>query len=232
MIFTIDEEIFGLFPTIKIGVLVCEIDNMRYGDDRLEEVLDDVRAHFAFERPQDHPCIRVWREAYKKMGIPVSKYLSSVEAYLKRALTGGPFPRINPIVDLCNAASLKHLVPVRGHSLDAIDGSIQLCITKGGEVFVPIDLGEQEMVKKGEVVYKDEKEILTRRWVWKQCNKDRIVNETTNVFVTVDIMEGLPDGTCENVVRSLEEGILNNSYGKITCSKVLAKDNTNIEFNF
>ena len=93
MIFSIDEGIFNLFPSLKIGVLVGEIDNTKYGEDRLEEALDDVKVHFSFERPQDHPNIKVWREAFKKLGVPTSKYQSSIESLLKRALKGRTFSK-------------------------------------------------------------------------------------------------------------------------------------------
>ena len=140
MIFTIGEGLFRLFPSLKIGVVVCEIHNKKYGNDRLEEVLHDIEVHFSFERSEDHPHIRVWRDAFKKLGIPVTKYQSFVESLLKRALKGGPFPRINPLVDLCNAVSLRHLVPIVGHSLDTVDGDISLCFAQGNESFIPMDL--------------------------------------------------------------------------------------------
>jgi DNA/RNA-binding domain of Phe-tRNA-synthetase-like protein len=232
MIFSIDEGIFNLFPSLKIGALVAEIDNTKYGDDKLEEVLDDVKIHFSFERPQDHPNINVWREAFKKLGIATSKYQSFIESLLRRALKGGPFPRINPIVDLHNAISLRHLVPIGGHSLDMIDGNISLCFARGGETFIPMELGEQEVAEKGEVIYRDDKEVLIRRWVWRQSNKDKLLNETTHVFISIDVMEGLPDWLCENVVRDMEQKILTNGYGKIIHRDILTKDKLQTEFSY
>jgi DNA/RNA-binding domain of Phe-tRNA-synthetase-like protein len=42
-----------------------------------------------------------------------------------------------------------------------------------------MDMGEQETVEKGEVIVKDDSDALTRRWLWKRSNKDRIESETT-----------------------------------------------------
>ena len=117
MIFSVDEKLFDLFPELQIGVLICKIENKRYGEDRLEAVLDDIRAGFGYEKPQDHPHIKAWRDAFTKLGISASKYHSSIESLLRRALKGGPFPRINPVVDLYNAVSLKYLVPMGGHAI-------------------------------------------------------------------------------------------------------------------
>ena len=232
MIFSIDEGLFTIFPSLQIGAVICEIDNIRYGEDGLEEVIDDLVVHFSFERPQDHPNIKVWREAFKKLGIPVTKYQSSMESMLRRALKGGPFPRINPIVDLYNAISLKHLVPIGGHAINGIDGNIRLGFADGNETFVPIGMGERETADKDEVVYKDDREVLTRRWVWRQSNKDRIESDTTLVFLPVDVMSGLPEWLCESVVKDLAENIIVNEYGKIIHRGILTKDNREMEFSF
>ncbi len=232
MIFTIDDGIFRIFPSLKIGVLVGKIDNTKYGEDRLEETLNDIKNHFSFERPQDQPNIKAWREAFRKLGVSASKYQSSVESLLKRALKGGPFPRINPLVDLYNVISLKRLVPIGGHALDPIEGNIYLCFAEGKETFVPMDLGEQETADKGEVIYRDDKDVLTRRWVWRQSNKDKVLNETTHVFIPIDVMEGLPDGLCESTMKDMEENIIKNGYGKIIHRDILTKDKLRTEFKY
>ncbi len=230
MFFTIDEGLFSLFPALQVGVVVCEIDNIRYGEDGLEDVVDDLMVHFSFERPQDHPNIDAWREAFKKMGISISKYQSSLESLLRRALKGGPFPRYNPIVDLYNAISLKYLVPIGGHAINGIDGDIRLTFADGTETFVPMDMGEQETVEKGEVIYKDDRDALTRRWVWKHSNKDRIESETTCVLLTVHVMSGLPSWLCEQVVKDLAESILVNEYGRIIHRDILTASKRETEF--
>ena len=231
MIFTIDEGLFSLFPALQVGVIVCEIDNIRYGEDGLEEVVDDLIVHFSFERPQDHPNIKAWREAFKKMGVPVTKYPSSIEYLLRRALKGGPFPRFNPIVDLYNSVSLKYLVPINGHAISGIDGDVRLTFAEGTETFVPMDMGERETVEKGEVIYRDESEALTRRWLWKQSNKDRIESETTRVLLLADVMSGLAEWLCESVVKDLAEKILINEYGSVIYREILSASRREAEFS-
>jgi DNA/RNA-binding domain of Phe-tRNA-synthetase-like protein len=230
MFFSIDEKLFNLFPGLKIGVLVCEIRNTGYGEDGLETILEGLKSNFQYEKPQDHPHIKVWRAAFNKLGIPASKYYSSIESLLRRALKGGPFPRINPVVDLYNAVSLKHLVPMGGHAIPPLEGNIALCFAKGGEPFVPMDSGDTETVDADEVVYKDDREVLTRRWVWRQCNKDKVTAQTGSVFVPIDIMEGLPEGLCETVMTEMEEKLLKNGYGSVVFKDILTKTKTLTEF--
>lgn len=231
MQFSIEERLFHPFPSLKIGVLVCEIDNTKYGEDRLEAILEHTRNSFSYDKPQDHPRIKVWREAFNKLGISASKYYSSIESLLRRALKGGPFPRINPMVDLYNAASLKHLVPIGGHTLAPIEGNISLCFAAGNEQFVPMDSYELEHADKGEVVYKDDKEILTRRWVWRQCHKDKVTSATTSIFIPIDIMEGLPESLCHEVMSDMEESLVRNGNGKVLHRDILTKDRLITEFH-
>jgi DNA/RNA-binding domain of Phe-tRNA-synthetase-like protein len=230
MLFSVDDRLFRLFPALQIGVLVCEIENKRYGEDRLEAVLDGIRVGFSYERPQDHPHIKVWREAFTKLGISASKYYSSIESLLRRALKGGPFPRINPVVDLYNAVSLKYLVPMGGHAVSALEGSVSLCFAEGGEPFVPMDGGEIEKADKDEVVYKDEKEVLTRRWVWRQCDKDKVIGDTASIFVPIDVMEGLETGLCEKVMDEMEQSLSRNGYGRVVHRDILTKERLSTEF--
>jgi DNA/RNA-binding domain of Phe-tRNA-synthetase-like protein len=232
MFFTIDEGLFSLFPALQVGVVLCEIDNIRYGEDGLEDVVDDLMVHFSFERPQDHPNIKAWREAFKKLGISTTKYPTSLETLLRRALKGGPFPRFNPIVDLYNCLSLKYLVPIGGHAVNAIDGKLRLAFAEGTETFVPMDMGEQEIVDKGEVIYKDDRDALTRMWVCRHANKDRIESETTRALLTIEAMDGLPEWLCEKVVKDLADSILVNEYGRIVHRDILTASKREMEFAF
>jgi len=232
MIFSIDEGIFKRFPSLKVGVLVGEIDNTKYGNDHLEQILDDVRTRFSLGKPLDHPNIRAWHEAFRKLAIPGSDYRTFLESLLERALKGGPFTRTNPLLDLCNAISLKHLVPIGVHSLDFINGDITLCFAEGTETFIPMNSGEEETVEQGEVIYKDNRDALTRRWVWKQSNKDKVLNETTRVFISIDVMEGLADRLCEDGMRDMEDGIIQNGYGRISHKDILTRSRSRTEFKF
>ena len=231
MVFSVDGRLFTLFPGLQIGVLVCEIENKRYGEDSLEAVLDEMRTGFQYEKPQDHPHIRVWREAFTKLGVSASKYYSSIESLLRRALKGGPFPRINPVVDLYNAVSLKYLLPMGGHAIPPLEGDISLCFAQGAESFAPMDGGEVENADEGEVVYKDDNEVLTRRWVWRQSNKDRVTVDTSSLFIPIDVMEGLETGLCERAMDEMDHGLAKNRYGRIVHRDIITRQNLWTKFS-
>ena len=230
MKFTIDKRLFDLFPDLSVGTLVCRIDNTKYGDDLLDSILERLRTNFPYEKPQDHPHIKVWRQAFAKAGISASKYPSSIESLLRRALKGGPFPRVNPIVDLYNAFSLEYLVPVGGHDLSPLEGNVFLGFADGGERFTPMDGGDQEAAEKNEIVYKDAKDVLTRRWVWRQSNKDKVTPHTKYVFMPIDIMEGVDAALCHEIMERIDSRLTRDAIGSIIHKDVVTASHQSTEF--
>jgi len=230
MKFAIDERLFDLFPGLSVGTLVCRIDNTKYGDDLLDPILERLRTNFPYEKAQDHPHIKAWRQAFTKVGISASKYPSSIESLLRRALKGGPFPRVNPIVDLYNAFSLDYLVPVGGHDLAPLERNIFLGFADGGEPFTPMEGGDQERAEKGEVVYKDEKDVLTRRWVWRQSNKDKVTPHTKYVFMPIDIMEGVDVALCHEIMEKIDARLARDAMGSIIHKDVVSASHPSTEF--
>jgi DNA/RNA-binding domain of Phe-tRNA-synthetase-like protein len=231
MIFSVDRRLFDLFPGLSVGALVCHIDNTKYGDDMLDQVIERLRANFSHEKPQDHPHIKVWRQAFTKVGIPASKYLSSTESLLRRALKGGPFPRVNPIVDLYNAISLEYLVPVGGHDSAPLEGNIFLGLAEGGEPFTPMDGGDLESAEKGEVIYGDDKEVLTRRWVWRQSNKDKVTPQTNYVFMPIDIMEGVDAALCNDIMERIGSHLSREGLGSVIHKDIVTATHPSTEFH-
>ena len=64
------------------------------------------------------PGIAAWRAAYKGFGIKQTRYRSSVERLVKNVLAGRPLARVNAFVDLYNAVSLAHVLPLGADDLD------------------------------------------------------------------------------------------------------------------
>ena len=230
MIFAIDKRLFDLFPDLSVGTLISRVDNTKYGENMLEGVVERLRAGFSYEKPQDHPNIKAWRQAFTKVGISASKYPSSIESLLRRALKGGPFPKINPIVDLYNAFSLEYLVPVGGHDPVPLERNIFLGFAGGGKPFAPMEGGAQETAEKDEVVYKDDKDVLTRRWVWRQSNKDKVTPQTTYVFMPIDIMEGIDSALCHEIMEKIESRIIRDGLGSVIHKDIVNATHPSTEF--
>ena len=233
MRFSIQKELFDLLPDLTIGMVVAkEVDNTHSSeeiDHRLAQVIDEMKRDFAVDKAQDHPRIKPWRAAFTKLGISGSKFPSSIESMARRILKGDPFPRINPLVDLYNSFSLKYLVPMGGHNLDTLEGDIYLRFAEGWEPFIPMGGGESVVVPKGELVYRDDREVLTRNWVWRQCEKDKVDGKTRNIFIPIDVLGEVGRECAVEIIEELSR-MIPKYFGGTVLSDILDRTNPSAQF--
>jgi DNA/RNA-binding domain of Phe-tRNA-synthetase-like protein len=233
MRFTIQKELFDKLPDLTIGVVVATgLDNIQPSkevDDLLTQHVEEMTKGFNVEKAQDHPRIKPWRTAFSKVGISGSKFPSSIESMARRILKGDPFPKINPLVNLYNSVSLKYLVPMGGHDMDTLKGDIHLQFAEGWEPFTPMGGGETTVVPKGELVYRDDEEVLTRNWVWRQCEKDKATERTRNIFIPIDVLGEVGEERAVEIIWDLSILIPRYLRGKIF-SALLKRGNLSVEF--
>jgi len=147
------------------------------------------------------PGITAWRAAYKGFGIKQTRYRSSVERLVKNVLAGRSLARVNAFVDLYNAVSLAHVLPLGADDLDRVTPPLVFRYAREGDSFV--DMAEEgdapASPKPGEVVYADAAHVLCRRWNWRQDARSLITPQTARAVVTVqangagDVLAGADD---------------------------------------
>ncbi|MFF1273518.1 B3/4 domain-containing protein [Streptomyces marokkonensis] len=161
-------------------------------------LLDDAARRLAGRlrgrAPHEDPHMAAWREIYTAFGSKPSRTRNSAEALAKRALSEAGLPRINLLVDLYNAISVAHLVPVGGEDIDRIRGGMRLVRATGEEDFVTVAGGEEtvEHPDPGEVVWRDDTGVTCRRWNWRQGPRTRLTEETTSGIFLLESMAPMP----------------------------------------
>lgn len=230
MEFKIDSKIFEKFPDLNIGIVVAKgIDNNGSNEEIINLIREkekDIRANFNTETLSQNQKIDAWRKAYSSFGAKPKKYRCSVENLYRMILEGVKLNHINKIVDIYNYISLKNVVPVGGDDTDKVDGNITLKFSQGDEPFVELNSKEIKNPKEGEVIYSDDKEVLCRRWNWRECDKSKMTEETKNVTLVV---EGLPPVTkqeVEAIIKELGELVQKFCGGEI---KLFVLNNSNSE---
>ncbi len=194
MRFRIAAKIFEDFPEVRIGVVTAYgLDN--HGSDpaitkQVREAETALVESFREGNVTEHPRIAPWREAYRKFGAKPKKHLSSIESLARRALKGDTLRSINKLVDIYNVVSLRHIVPVGGEDLDRIDGDIVLIRASESEAPVKL-LGEAEErpPAAGEVIYRDDRGAICRRWNWKEADRTKLTEDTRRAVL---VIESLP----------------------------------------
>ena len=189
---SIDPSTLERYPTYS--TLIIYADGLtngpsdEYSSNLLREAEQQCRASLTPETLAAQPHIAAWREAYRSFGAKPKKYPCSLEALLSRTLKGQDLPLINRLVDIYNAVSLKHLLPVGGEDWDKLTSELRLMFATGSEPFVAIQEGQEAVVypDPGEVIWADSTGITCRRWNWRQCRRTQLTVETRAVYFVLD----------------------------------------------
>ena len=138
--------------------------------------------------------LEAWRSAYRSFGAKPQRTLNSAEALLPRLGSDGRLPSINAVVDLYNAISVSHVIPVGGEDIAAYVGIPRLRRADGSEQFDTMKGGElvAESVPAGEVVWADDRGVTCRRWNWRQGVRTRIDTETRHAWFVLERLEPMP----------------------------------------
>ncbi|MGV9315744.1 B3/B4 domain-containing protein [Streptomyces sp. NPDC003691] len=189
---TVADEVTALAPGFTH--LAIEAHGLANGpsDDHSSALLDSAARRLA-ERlggraPHEDPHMAAWREVYTAFGAKPSRTRNSAEALAKRALADGGLPRINLLVDVYNAISVAHLIPVGGEDLDRISGGMRLVRAAGDEPFTTVAAGVEtvEHPESGEIVWCDGEGVTCRRWNWRQGPRTRLTEESVNAVFLLE----------------------------------------------
>ena len=171
MVFSIDAAVFDALPALCVGVVTAEgFDNSAESVPAIDSLLDgavaDAARRLAGAHASEDPRVQPYRAAFHALGMSPSRYPSSNIALLRRIAKGKGLWRVNPVVDLGNAISIKYGLPLGAHALDERD-VLELRFSRPDDVFVA--LGESEpdaTLASGELVYAVR--ARTARWSLRQ----------------------------------------------------------------
>ncbi len=208
----IEPQFFDRFPNALIGVVVARgIDNSSgVGglSGELSGACDALRASLQGAVVSEHPKIACWREAYRAFGAKPKKYPSSIEAIVRRVLKGNDLPAINPLVDVYNLVSLRHLIPVGGEDLDKIVGDLVLRFARDGEPEAHM-LGRPapEAPSPGELIYADDAGAVCRRWNWRESARTCLSPTTENAILVVEALPPTTGAELDAAIVELQRGV-------------------------
>lgn len=161
----LESQLTEAFPGISLLAFKLAGLNLRIGDSRVEQLVDEVLAEakrsYALEGLKDVPVFRAYRDFFWRIGIDPTKMRPSSEALVRRILLGRGFPRINPLVDIYNLASVETGVTMAAYDFDKVRGGLRLTWSKPGERFLGIGMEREITLTGREVVLRDETSILS-----------------------------------------------------------------------
>lgn len=166
---------------------------------RFATAVATLQNRVALDTLAESPIVAPWREAFRSFGWSPAKFRSSIEALTRRALRSELQPLNITLVDCGTIATLEHNIPIGVHVLDELPmlGKLFLGPANGSERFELFD-GSVENPDPGEIIYKCDDIVLTRKWVWRQGRVGSVAGDPHALAVNVDVIE--PSNVQESVI--------------------------------
>ncbi|HBF7898279.1 B3/4 domain-containing protein [Clostridioides difficile] len=228
--FVIEDAFWNLFPSAKIGVVICnDIDNSIKDEDYKKIILkgeEEALKYLEDSEFSNNQVIKVWREAFKKFKTKKGAR-SSIEALLKRVHNGNNIGTINPLVDIYNFISLKYALPCGGEDIDKFIGDIRLTRAIGNEEFIPLGTDENSFPYEGEIIYKDDGGAICRCWNWREAVRTMLTEDTNNAFLCIELVDESGFKEFENALNELAKIVQEKLGGKCKIS-ILDIDNKEV----
>ncbi|MBI2971009.1 MAG: hypothetical protein HYY37_01165 [Candidatus Aenigmarchaeota archaeon] len=231
MRFAIDDAIFGKYPDAVIGIAVARDINNQGENAEVMQMLRQqeaqVRHELQLETLAQSPLIQNWRQAYRQFGEKDDR--ASHEALMRRVLKGGSLRHINTLVDCYNCISLKYRTPVGGEDMEKITGDIRLKFAEGTEPFVALGSSEVTHPAQGEVVYTDNREVLCRKWNWRESDRTKLTEATRSAVLVIEMLPPLTEQDMKAALNGLA-ALVGKHCGAETQTFVVTKESKKIEF--
>jgi DNA/RNA-binding domain of Phe-tRNA-synthetase-like protein len=190
-------EIWRDFPELAPGILFAGglRGDVAPAQARLAAFTDVARARLAGGSEAELPEIQAWRRAFSRMGLKPTQYRCASEALLRRFRKEGSLPRVNPLVDVCNAISLAFAIPVAVFDVSRITGSLEVRYADGDEEYLTFS-GETEHPAAGEVIFADSaRRVHARRWTNRQSGWSAAAESTGAALIVAEAMH--PGGSTD-----------------------------------
>lgn len=153
--------------------------------------------------------IKAWRGVFSRMGLKPTQYRCASESLLRRFRKEGDLPRIHPLIDLCNAASIAYALPVAALDADKVVWPLQVRPATGSESYLSFS-GEVEQPEPGEVTFADARgRAHARRWTHRQSGLSAISDETRSVLIVIEAVHATAAADTQALAAALAEAIEN-----------------------
>ncbi len=214
MDFRIDSQVFDALPRLCVGVVEAHgVDNSAARPEvgaLLDAAVADAEKRLAGSKASDDARVQPYREAFHALGMSPSRYPSSNIALLRRIAKGKGLWRVNPVVDLGNAISIKYGLPLGAHVM-APDEMLELRFSRAVDTFVELGATEADpTLEPGELVYAAGNLVHTRRWTWRQSENGKVeATDGLDLLFPIDGFVGVNDAqvtaACEELARTLRD---------------------------
>jgi len=219
----IDPAIQTRHPGLLLGAGILRdlrtTPDSRLLQEEIQTTTQWLRDTYTLEKLKDEPNSRAYRDFYWRLGIDPTKQRPAAEALARRLLRGESLPRINPVVDAYNCASLRTLIAIGAYDLARIEGGLVLRLSREGERFEPIG-GKSESLKAGQIVLADDVKVV-HLYPYRDSKLSAVSETSVNVlFLSAGVPKIFRDRILE-AVRMACEGVMRGCGGRLEGLRVV-----------
>jgi DNA/RNA-binding domain of Phe-tRNA-synthetase-like protein len=187
MPFSHSADLWRDFPALVPGILFTDrISPHASVEDAIARFSAAAASRVAAISESELPEIQAWRRVFSRMGLKPTQYRCASEALLRRFRKEGTLPRIHPLIDLCNAASLAFAIPIAVFDTAKLAGDLVVRYADGTETYLAFS-GDEERPETGEVIFADAGgQAHARRWTNRQSATSAIRSETTSALIVAE----------------------------------------------
>lgn len=206
MYFTHADEVWTAHPNLRALVLVAE--NVRNADvDDLESLIEMVDRRLASGAEAEMPEIAAWREVFSRMGLKPTQYRCAAEALLRRFRKDRNLPRLHPLVDYLNHASMAFAIPIAAFDCAKVADGITVRPADGSERYLTFQ-GDTENPPAGEIVFADrEGNAHARRWTFRQSALSAVTPETDRALIVAEAHHAMATQDLAALEAELKAGL-------------------------
>jgi DNA/RNA-binding domain of Phe-tRNA-synthetase-like protein len=189
---------------VFVGVgIVLGVRNSEYPGELIKVInstVNEVKAKYTLDKLKDDPIIRHYRDFYwHELGIDPTKQRPAQEALLRRVLRGEELPRINPMVDIGNIASIKYLVPIGLYDIESFGGKdLVFRYARDGEQFTPIG-SPRKTLSNNQIVLSTIDGLILHVYPYRDSENTKVRVDTRNVLI---VTAGVPGVDYERLLNS------------------------------
>lgn len=198
--FRIADDVCQAFPDVRVVLVFAHGVSGAYHWPGVEDGLSKVERDVADENwsppDSDDPRIASWHEAYRRFGANPRRTRPSVDALSRRLVRTGRLPRVSGAVDAYNLVSVTSGFPIGAFDLKQLSGDVTIRYARDGDEFTP--LGEPDAVEHpqaGEVVYADDKRVLTRHWNHRDAEATKVTPVSRDIVYVLETVAAAADRT-------------------------------------
>ena len=164
--------------------------------DEVAKVEEEVKSTYSIDEVRDIKVLRQYRDFFWRMGVDPTKVRPASEALLRRILLNKGLPRVSPIVDAYNLASVKTLLTFSAFDMAKIKLPLSVRFSREGEAVILIGNRKKHLTGR-ELVLTDAMKVLCV-YVHGDADMTKVTAATTDVLLVAYGIPGLSHDELED----------------------------------